>query len=91
MKRIILVLTAALLLTVMMMAAAPAFGQEAKKEEEKKEEKKEEKAKEEKAKEEKDLPKSGGVPVGATLVGLGTGVLLLGGGLVALRLARQHQ
>ena len=87
MKRIILVLTAALLLTVMMMAAAPAFGQEAKKEEEKKEEK----AKEEKAKEEKDLPKSGGVPVGATLIGLGTGVLLLGGGLVALRLARQHQ
>ena len=52
---------------------------------------KEEKAKEEKAKEEKDLPKSGGVPVGATLIGLGTGVLLLGGGLVALRLARQHQ
>ena len=87
MKRIILVLTAALLLTVMTMAAAPAFGQEAKKEEEKKEEK----AKEEKAKEEKDLPKSGGVPVGASLVGLGTGVLLLGGGLVALRLARQHQ
>ncbi len=87
MKRIILVLTAALLLTAMVLAAAPAFGQEEKKKEE---EKKEEKAKEEKAKEEKDLPKSGGVPVGATLVGLGTGVLLLGGGLVALRFARHH-
>ena len=82
MKRIILVLTAALLLTAMMLAAAPAFGQE--------EKKKEEEKKEEKAKEEKDLPKSGGVPVGATLVGLGTGVLLLGGGLVALRFARHH-
>ncbi len=83
MKRIILVLTAALLLTAMMLGAAPAFGQEEKKKEE-------EEKKEEKAKEEKDLPKSGGVPVGATLVGLGTGVLLLGGGLVALRFARHH-
>jgi hypothetical protein len=45
---------------------------------------------EKKKEEEKDIPKSGGVPVGATLVGLGTGVLLLGGGLVALRFARQH-
>jgi hypothetical protein len=81
MKRIILVLTAALLLAAMMVAAAPAFAQEEKKKEE---EKKDEK------KEEKDLPKSGGLPIDPSLLGIGAGALLVGGGLVAVRVARRH-
>ena len=40
---------------------------------------------------EKDLPKSGGLPVNASLLGLGAGVLLVGGGLVAVRAARQDR
>jgi hypothetical protein len=80
MKRIILVLTAALLLAAMMVAAAPAFAQEEKKEEKKKDEKKEE----------KDLPKSGGIPIDPSLLGIGACALLVGGGLVAVRVARRH-
>jgi uncharacterized membrane protein YfcA len=77
MKRIILVLTAALLLAAMMVAAAPAFAQE-------------EKKKEEEKKEEKNLPKSGGLPIDPSLLGIGAGALLVGGGLVAVRVARRH-
>jgi hypothetical protein len=87
MKRIILVLTAALLLAAMMVAVAPAMAQDEKKEDTKTEEKKEDKGK---MKEEKDLPKSGGLPIDASLLGLGAGVLLVGGGLVAIRVARQR-
>jgi uncharacterized membrane protein YfcA len=79
MKRIILLLTVALIMTAMTVAVAPAMAQE-KKEEEKKEEKKEE----------KDLPKSGGLPVSASVLGLGAGALLVGGGLVAVRVTRRH-
>ncbi len=88
MKRIILVLTAALLLAAMSAAVAPAMAQEEKKEEEKKEE---EKKDEEKKDEEKDLPKSGGLPINASLLGLGAGVLLVGGGLIAVRSARRDR
>jgi hypothetical protein len=95
MKRIILVFTAALLLAAMIVAVAPAMAQEEKKkEEEKKEEKgkeEEKDKKEEEKKEEKDLPKSGGVPINASLLGLGAGVLLVGGGLVAIRSARRDR
>jgi len=51
------------------------------------------KMEEEKKKEEekKDLPKSGGVPINASLLGLGAGVLLVGGGLVAVRSARRDR
>ena len=71
MKRIILLLTAALIMAAMTVAVAPAMAQEEKKEE-------------------KDLPKSGGLPVSASLLGLGAGALLVGGGLVALRTTRRH-
>jgi uncharacterized membrane protein YfcA len=86
MKRIILVLTAALLLAAMTVAVAPAMAQEEKKEETKMEEKKDK----DKDKE-KDLPKSGGLPISASLLGLGAGVLLVGGGLFAVRIARQDR
>lgn len=90
MKRIILVLTAALLLAAMTVAVAPAMAQEEKKEETKTEEKKEDKDKMKEEKEKKeDLPKSGGLPINASLLGLGAGVLLVGGGLVAVRIARR--
>jgi uncharacterized surface anchored protein len=86
MKRIILVLTAALLLAAMTVAVAPAMAQEEKKEETKMEEKKDK----DKDKE-KDLPKSGGLPINASLLGLGVGVLLVGGGLFAVRIARHDR
>jgi H+/gluconate symporter-like permease len=86
MKRISLVLTAALLLAAMTVAIAPAMAQEEKKKEE---EKKDEKKKDEK-KEEKDLPKSGGILIDPSLLGIGAGALLVGGGLVAVRVARRH-
>lgn len=60
----------------MMVAAAPAFAQDEKKKDEKKEE--------------KDLPKSGGIPIDPSLLGLGAGALLVGGGLVAVRVARRR-
>ena len=78
MKRIILALTAALLLAAMMVAAAPAFAQEEKKEDK------------DKMKEEKDLPKSGGIPIDPSLLGIGAAALLVGGSLVAVRVARRH-
>jgi H+/gluconate symporter-like permease len=86
MKRIILVLTAALLLAAMMVAAAPAFAQE----EEKKDEMKKDEMKKDEKKEEKDLPKSGGILIDPSLLGIGAGALLVGGGLVAVRVARRH-
>ena len=87
MKRIILVLTAALLLAAMTVAIAPAMAQDEKKEETKMEEKKGDKDKDK----EKDLPKSGGLPINASLLGLGAGVLLGGGGLFAVRITRQDR
>jgi hypothetical protein len=39
----------------------------------------------------KDLPKSGGLPINASLLGLGAGALLVGGGLFAVRIARQDR
>ena len=89
MKRIILVLTAALLLAAMTVAVAPAMAQEEQKEDTKMEEKKGDDK--DKMKEEKDLPKSGGLPVDALLLGLGAGVLLVGGGLFAVRIVRQDR
>jgi hypothetical protein len=38
-----------------------------------------------------DLPKSGGLPINASLLGLGAGVLLVGGGLIAVRSARRDR
>jgi H+/gluconate symporter-like permease len=93
MKRIILVLTAALLLAAMTVAIAPAMAQEQKKEEIKTEETKGKEEEKDKMKDEekKDLPKSGGIPVNASLLGLGAGVLLVGGGLVAVRSASRNR
>ena len=92
MKRIILVLTAALILAAMIVAVAPAMAQE-KTEEKKTEEKQDgskDKDKYKEKKDDKDLPKSGGLPVNASLLGLGGSVLLVGGGLVALSVTRRH-
>jgi hypothetical protein len=36
----------------------------------------------------KELPKSGGVPINASLFGLGAGALLVGGGLLVCKVAR---
>lgn len=36
----------------------------------------------------KEMPKTGGVPINASLLGLGAGVLLVGGGLLVRKVAR---
>jgi uncharacterized surface anchored protein len=75
----------------MTVAVAPAMAQE---EEKKKEDTKMEEKKgddKDKMKEEKDLPKSGGVSTNASLLCLGAGVLLVGGGLFAVRIVRQDR
>ena len=36
----------------------------------------------------KEMPKSGGVPIDASLLGLGAGVLLVGGGLLVRKVTR---
>ncbi len=87
MRRITLVLTVLLVVAAMMVVmAAPAMAQE-QKEEAKMEEKG--KAKDKDKDKEKDLPKSGGIPIEASLLGLGA--LLVGGGLLAFRIVRQEQ
>lgn len=88
MRRILLVLTVALIAAAMMVATAPAMAQQDKEKEETKTEEKD-KGKEEEKKE--DLPKSGGPSVNPALLGLGTGALLVGGGLVALRVVRDER
>ncbi len=36
----------------------------------------------------KEMPKTGGVPINATLLGLGAGVMLVGGGLLVRKVTR---
>lgn len=76
MKKLMLLL--AMLAIVMMVAAAPAMGQEKGKDKDKG-------GKKEKMKE---MPKTGGVPINATLLGLGAGVMLVGGGLLVRKVTR---
>lgn len=38
-----------------------------------------------KKEEKKEMPKTGGIPINASLLGLGAGVLVVGGGLIALK------
>lgn len=82
MRRIILVLTAALILAA---ASAPAMAAQEKTVEKTTKTEEKDKGKD------KDLPKSGGVSINASLMGLGAGVLLVGGGLVAIRISRQDR
>ena len=87
MRRIILVLTAALVLAAMTVVAVPAMAQQPKEEP-----KMEEKGKENEKMKEEDLPKSGGLDVvDASVLGLTAGVLLIGGGLVVRKVVRQEQ
>jgi uncharacterized surface anchored protein len=38
-----------------------------------------------KKEEKKEMPKTGGIPINTSLLGLGAGVLVVGGGLIALK------
>ncbi len=73
-----LMLLVAMLAIVMMIAVAPAMGQE-------KGKGKDKGGKKEKMKE---MPKTGGVPINASLLGLGAGVMLVGGGLLVRKVTR---
>ncbi len=92
MKRIILVLTAALMLAAMTVVAVPAMAQQTKEETKTEEKEKSKEGEKDKAKEgeKKDLPQSGGFSVDASVLGLAAGTLLIGGGLVARRVIRQR-
>lgn len=71
-----LMLLVAMLAIVMMIAVAPAMGQEKGKDKGGKKEKM------------KEMPKTGGVPINASLLGLGAGVMLVGGGLLVRKVTR---
>ena len=73
-----LMLFLAMLAIVMMVAVAPAMAQE-------KGKGKDKGGKKEKMKE---MPKTGGVPINASLLGLGAGVMLVGGGLLVRKVTR---
>jgi uncharacterized membrane protein YfcA len=78
MKRLMFLL--AMLAVVLMVAAAPVVAQEEKKGKEKEKKEKKDKMKE--------MPKTGGLPVDASLLGLGAGALLVGGGLLVRKVTR---
>ncbi len=78
MKRLMFLL--AMLAVVLMVAAAPVMAQEEKKGKDKEKKEKKDKMKE--------MPKTGGLPVDASLLGLGAGALLVGGGLLVRKVAR---
>ncbi len=72
-----MMLLLAMLAMLMMVAAAPVVAQEEKKGKDK-----------EKKEKMKEMPKTGGVPINASLLGLGAGALLVGGGLLVRRVTR---
>ena len=78
MKRLMFLL--AMLAVVLMVAAAPVVAQEEKKGKDKEKKEKKDKMKE--------MPKTGGLPVDASLLGLGAGALLVGGGLLVRKVTR---
>jgi hypothetical protein len=88
MRKLMLLVT---ILTTVLMLTAPAMAQDDKaaKQAQKaaKAEAKAAKAAQKDAKM-KELPKSGGVPINASLLGLGAGALLVGGGLLVRKVAR---
>ncbi len=76
MKKLMLLL--AMLAMVLMVAAAPVMAQE-------KGKNKDKGGKKDKMTE---MPKTGGVPINASLLGLGAGALLVGGGLLVRKVTR---
>jgi uncharacterized membrane protein YfcA len=75
MKKLMLLLV--MLAVLVMVAAAPVMAQEEKKGKDK-----------EKKEKMKEMPKTGGVPIDASLLGLGAGALLIGGGLLVRKVTR---
>ncbi len=73
MKKLML-LAAMLAMVVMMVVAAPVMAQQ-------------DKGKG-KGKQKQEMPKTGGVPIDASLLGLGAGAALVGGGLLVRRVSR---
>ncbi len=83
-------LLVAMLAVVVTMAAvaAPAMGQEMKMEEKKGKDKEKKGKDKEKKDKMKEMPKTGGIPVDASVLGLGAGALLVGGGLLVRKVTR---
>ncbi len=83
MKKLMLLVAMLAVVVTMAAVAAPAMGQEMKMEEKKGKDK--EKEKKDKMKE---MPKTGGILVDASVLGLGAGALLVGGGLLVRKVTR---
>jgi nitrate reductase cytochrome c-type subunit len=81
MKKLMLLVAMLAMVVTMAAVAAPVMGQEMKMEEKKGKDK-------EKKDKMKEMPKTGGIPVDASLLGLGAGVLLIGGGLLVRKVTR---
>lgn len=84
MKKLML-LVAMLAMVVMLVAAAPAMAQDAKAG---KAQAKAAKAEAKNKDKMKEMPKTGGAPINAALLGLSGGALLVGGGLLVRRVTR---
>lgn len=74
------------MLAMVLLVAAPAMAAQEKTDEKMKMEEKKGKDKEKEKKEE--MPKTGGAPINAALLGLGGATLLVGGGLLVRRVTR---
>lgn len=75
------------MLAMVLVVAAPAMAAQEKMDEKMKMEEKEKKGKE-KEKKKEEMPKTGGAPINAALLGLGGATLLIGGGLLVRKVTR---
>jgi len=77
------------MLAMVLVVAAPAMAAQEKMEEKKgKDKMEEEKGKDKMEKKKEEMPKTGGAPINAALLGLGGATLLVGGGLLVRRVTR---
>ncbi len=81
MKKLALLVAMLAMVVTMAAVAAPVMGQEMKMEEKKGKDK-------EKKDKMKEMPKTGGIPVDTAVLGLATGALLVGGGLLVRKVTR---
>ncbi len=75
------------MLAMVLVVAAPAMAAQDKMDEKMKMEQKEKKGKD-KEKKKEEMPKTGGAPINAALLGLGGATLLVGGGLLVRKVTR---
>ena len=88
-RRIMVVLMIAAVVVAIVATAGPAMAQDPKAERKAARQAARQAEKAQNPGAQKQLPKSGGIPIDASLLGLGAGALLVGGGLVVRRAVRR--